>query len=430
MAPTNDLPPAVDLLVRELAQYTTDLKSFKKRYLSIHPELGRLANWSEYQFPYVSEGTISSGFTITPSLGLDPLSSQGKCAAPSCRLLTAKQIARTVGIYADVAIIPDRISPSLLHQRRVNSDYLEWLLIATRIISELRPLFAEGIFRFNKPGLHLCKIHYREFTSEVDQITEDVFESIRPYLTFSVEGNFLRIADTELHSAPLNFSHKLTPLERQQLIKGVPLETIGRRSYVKTLREEISEAMMSLRKASDVHGVSFSDSRVAMLAARQAEQRNSVIRDVERWEVSRSAVIPWIRELTIEQVVALRREADKALPRFRESIAKALRSKDVNVQVQVIDDLRAEAAEVQAELSALNLPGESAFRALAGSLGLTISVYGFAGEFVAPAVALGSLMTLLGLIHASTRKDHQEHEGLVSKPGYVLVKAKELAEHA
>lgn len=431
MSTPYELPPAIDLLIRELSQHTTDSESFKKRFSQILPELRRTAEWSQDNYPYITDATSSiNGFTITPSLGLDPLSLHGKCAAPKCRLLKAKQIARTVGIYADVAIIPDRITSSLLYTKRANAQYLQWLSINVSVLNELRPLLEGGVFRFSKPSLQLCNTHFRKFTSEVDEITQAVLENIAPNLTFSVEDNFLWVAEHELHPAPLNFGRKLTPSEKKQLVRGVSPELLGRKAYTKSLRHEIFEAMISLRQASDVHGVSFSDSRIAMLAARQAEQQSPAMRDIERWEAPRSAVLPWIRDLTIEQIVALRQEARKALPRFRESIATALRSRDVNAQTQVIHDLRAEATEVKSELDALNLPGESTFRGVAGSLGLTIAVYGFAAEFMTPALALGSLISLLGLIHATTHKDHQERDKLLSKPGYVLLKAKELAEHA
>jgi len=43
---------------------------------------------------------------------------------------------------------------------------------------------------------------------------------------------------------------------------------------------------------------------------------------------------------------------------------------------------------------------------------------------------MGSLLTTLGLIHTVTKKDHQDIKRITTKPGYVLVKAKELLGHA
>jgi hypothetical protein len=61
-------------------------------------------------------------------------------------------------------------------------------------------------------------------------------------------------------------------------------------------------------------------------------------------------------------------------------------------------------------------------------LGMGIAVYGaavghaFAGESV--------LLTTLGLLHASAGAGHKEQVKAERKPAYVLLKAKELLEHA
>ena len=61
---------------------------------------------------------------------------------------------------------------------------------------------------------------------------------------------------------------------------------------------------------------------------------------------------------------------------------------------------------------------------------MTVSIYGFAGEFLAPGVALTGLGTLLGLLHTSGHTERAQDVKIKSRPGYVLVKAKELAQHA
>ena len=88
------------------------------------------------------------------------------------------------------------------------------------------------------------------------------------------------------------------------------------------------------------------------------------------------------------------------------------------------------AAEVKAELNALDIKREAQFRTVSGVLGMTISVYGFAGEFLAAGAAPTGLGALLGLIHTADHKDRTESAKVTSRPGYVLVKAKELLEHA
>ena len=96
----------------------------------------------------------------------------------------------------------------------------------------------------------------------------------------------------------------------------------------------------------------------------------------------------------------------------------------------LVKRLEEEAEEVSSELSALNFPQQERDRTGLGLLGLTISIYGMVGEVPLQAMAFGGLIALLGLLHTTRRGDHKEHAKLVSRPGYVLLKAKELAEHA
>jgi hypothetical protein len=107
-----------------------------------------------------------------------------------------------------------------------------------------------------------------------------------------------------------------------------------------------------------------------------------------------------------------------------------MRASEGAAVADAIEELRADAAEVEAELKALSPGAEETFRNVAGVLGITIAVYGFVGDALPPGVALGGLMSLLGLLHTSARNDQHKEAQLVSKPAYVLVKAKELLEHA
>ena len=147
--------------------------------------------------------------------------------------------------------------------------------------------------------------------------------------------------------------------------------------------------------------------------------------------VTSAIQLPWINSLSVDDILKLRQEAGNARPAFRERFMNALSSADGDVDSlsETIAELRANTAEVESELRTLNLSGEARFRNVAGALGITISIYGFMSGVVSPAIALGGLMSLLGLLHPSARKDEQEELKIQSKPAYVLVKANELLEH-
>jgi hypothetical protein len=111
------------------------------------------------------------------------------------------------------------------------------------------------------------------------------------------------------------------------------------------------------------------------------------------------------------------------------SLADPTASKPAQIR-KIVEALREESAEVDAELRAVNFGRGERFRNVAGLLALTVSVYGFAAEFVPATAALTGLMSALALIHQDSRKAHQERDRLQARPGFVLLKAKELLAHA
>jgi hypothetical protein len=140
-----------------------------------------------------------------------------------------------------------------------------------------------------------------------------------------------------------------------------------------------------------------------------------------------------VQKLSPADVVHLREQAATALPRLRGLLSRRLSAPADDSDARIFDavaELRSEAAEVESELRNLRLTRERGFRTLTGGLGLTIAIYGVAAGFVAPAVGLGSLLSLLGLIHAAERQDEKRADELKSRPGYVLLKARDLLSHA
>jgi hypothetical protein len=198
-----------------------------------------------------------------------------------------------------------------------------------------------------------------------------------------------------------------------------------------SLKHTLSMTVRDIRSAERMTSPLFSASKLDVMALRMIDEAPVGVREITSWERSRSVNLPWIGELSVEQVAQLRIEAADALPRFRESFLRALMQPPDNdrAAIEAIQRLRAEAEEVASELKALNVTRGSSFRTTAGLLGVTASVYGFGSGFVPPAGAIGGLLSLLGLLHGSARKDEQDEAKLRSKPGYVLLKARELLDH-
>ena len=252
---------------------------------------------------------------------------------------------------------------------------------------------------------------------------------IAPKLRFSRKGDQIDVNTTDVYQTPLNFSLRLQRKQKQQLERKASLADVGIALFKPRLRDEIRETLLRINTKDSPHSVTFSNSRVAILAARNFDGPAMAYRDAEVWEATRSANLPWLGSLTPEQILRLREEAGNALPRFRARMAKALTSPEPRDAQTVVQELKEEAEELRAELSAAHVTNDTTFRNVAGVLGLTASVYGFASEAVGMFPAVTGLMTLFGLLHTSHSKETGEMHRLQARPAYVLLKAEELNSH-
>jgi hypothetical protein len=430
------LPPVVQLLLREppTDRQLGDLEQFRRYLKRLLPELKRQALWTikHFDYPIDAADPRVKGFVIRPSTGLDPFSTFAKCADPRCRVLNAQQVARSIGLYGDTVMIADRFTTAILHTDKLTAGALFWIATLLRVLVTLKPMFESGVFQFYQSARSYCEHHRREFFMQIDEATEAVLEQTKDGIHFERSGNLVEIHSNKLHEPPLVMPAPLTKSDKAKLKNGVPLETVGILLAKEVFAEEVFESFLDLNNASNFRAVTFSNSRVSLLTAQYVERAVPLKEDIAVWEAARSAVLPWVRDLSVAQVLELRQEAANALPRLRAALGTAMsdQAADSPAVKEVVNRLQEEAAEVSAELKALKLPQKERDRVGLGLLGLTLSIYGIAGDIPLQAMAVSGLVTLLGLLHTTRRSDHQEHEKLTSKPGYVLVKAKELTEHA
>ena len=419
------LPPAVQLLVRELRP-GADLHKQLKRLL---PELRRQSEWTleNVETVYGERPSSTSALCINPSAGLDPFSIHGKCSDPPCRVANADQIARTVGLYADFAYVGDPFTDQFVFTERWTANDEERLVGNLVIFLRLLPLFEANVFRFKSNFSAACKNCLSVMRSQVEQVTQRALADMRPKLTAERMNDLLVLHTDDSFGMPLAWRMGIKPSMQRELDRGANPLDVAITAFTPTLANHVHETVFNMATAPR-GTVTFSNSRIALQAAREFD--SAVRGNTEVWEADRSTKLPWVADLSSHEVVCLREEAREALPRFRERMARTLTNEEPAEAKKVVHDLREEAAEVEAELKALDGKGESRFRTLSGLLGMTISVYGFAGEFLATGAALTGLATLLGLLHTGEHKQRQEEKKLTTRPGYLLVKAKELARHA
>lgn len=402
----DQLPPVVQLLFREPLP-ASDWNKYLKRLL---PELRRQAMWTmeNEKLVYPEMTGPGLGLAINPSAGLDPFSAHGKCSVPACRLLNADQIARTVGLYADVALIGDPFTDQVLLTDRWTQTKTLRFFGNMLVFHRLRPLFEAGVFRFVSNFGAFCEYHTKEFRSQVKAVTDELLTEVASVLSFERNGDTIVIQASDFFGFPLYFTVPLNAKHKRQVARAADLAAFGRILYAPVLQDEVHETLFKMRRASPLQAVTFSNSRVSVMAVRRFDNSYLTKPDIEVWEASRSANLPWVSNLSTSQIIALRESAKDALPRFRARMARALTNPTPGDAAKVVHDLREEAAEVRAELNALDTKGEGRFRTIAGLLGMTVSVYGFAGEFLEAGAALTGLLTLFGLLHRAGHKERSD----------------------
>jgi hypothetical protein len=91
---------------------------------------------------------------------------------------------------------------------------------------------------------------------------------------------------------------------------------------------------------------------------------------------------------------------------------------------ELISELRAQAAEVRAELTVIRTTSARYWKTTYGVLGLALSAYGVATDEIVPSVA--GLLPVLQLLSSHKTGHEADVAKLTTRPGYVLVKAQDL----
>ena len=181
--------------------------------------------------------------------------------------------------------------------------------------------------------------------------------------------------------------------------------------------------------------VTITGSRVNSLLLRRvsAEQDSTT-----EWETARATNLPWVKDLTVAETIILRNEAANALPRFRAKMSHAFSesgaARDGEIK-KLVAELHDEALEVEQEIRCADPAAEKRFQSVVGSVSIVAAVFGagaLGGGITAGAAAgaAAGLASILGHIHKGNREPHRELQRNQSRPGFVLLKSKELLGHA
>lgn len=420
------LPPVISTLLSGPAP-PGDFVELKRWFRYMLPELRRQAEWTSAKFKYQQPKPDAGSFFATPSAGIDPSRSTALCSNHECRLKTARQFARTVGLYADHIVLADELTSKLLTLPRFSDEQIYRFAIDVSVLHEIAPLINGRFVSFRELTTYYCAEHFRIFKRAIRQTSADILAELNLRLPSRAKGDALFVELDELFGYSLLHVEHLTPRKRAAIKSRARRLELIRKIALSDTEHLVGDTALALRDAVDARSTLLSGSKVSMLALRRLEGSDQL--EDSNWEAIRSAELPWIQELSVSQIVALRQAAPEALDRLRVKFANTVAA-DAAIINTKIEELRQEAEEVRAKLALLKKSSDTLFRNVSGVLGLTIAVYGFSYGFVPPAAAFASLMTLLGLLHGSKHGESVQEVDVKSKPGYVLLKAKELLGHA
>jgi hypothetical protein len=352
---------------------------------------------------------------------LDLLSGDG-CSAFPCRLKAADRIARSVGLIADRIWITDTISDRLVDFGRATNEKIDDLIEDALVLSRLSPLINVGLMKFRSPFYAICDQCSIKFTGDISLLTKKLVKTFKSDFKLEArdEGGF--IAHTgKCFEPPISMTNPYaTELPKlQDLFSG-------------RIEQELRSILYVAREASLTGGSIVSNSRLGLAGLLEQEGRLLSKRSMLLLEREREINVPWVSELTPEQVVQLREEAATALPAFRSQLTKIFNS-DSSVEAKKsalisIEALRDQAAEVRAELTAKKRYSSRYWKVTYGILGLGLSAYGIASENIAAGV--GGLLPLIQLLINHQTGYETELAKLTTRPGYVLLKAQDILSHA
>lgn len=425
----DDIPPVIRLLLDANLLASGDAATLVRKMNRLLPELRRQARWSVENFRYFEPSDAPAGALVaTTNGGINPFAVAGVCWDSGCKAWTALTMARTLGLYADIALVPDTLTRYLASWRRPADNY-RFFTAHILVLRILEPMIRSGVIRFWPGSIPVCKPCASVLGSTIDHAALDLLHKTRKPPIATINRGLLSVAVEGPFADTIFYTKQATVTGRRTVKSARGAKAIGRAMFLEAVEHSSWSAMLDLYYSSFAHASLFSTHRQQLLALNALDSRAPSLNRVAAWENARSIQLPWVSDLSVEQVLALRQEAATALPAFREQFVRKIMIASTALPIaSAVEDLRTEAATLEVELKAARSVLERTFRGVFGVLAMSFAVYSAAtGQGVA---GTAGLLSALGLLHASGRADHKEKLKAQSSPAYVLLKAKELSTHA
>ncbi|MDR3714068.1 MAG: hypothetical protein P4L51_14710 [Puia sp.] len=416
-----NVPPALPLLLNEIIRGKTwkeSRKRIKDMMMTLREQSEGYAYGDALTMSYNDDPAI---FNVHLHGALDLLSGAG-CMSPECRINSAKRLASSIGLIADRVWLSDTLSSRFINFGRITNAKLDEIISDVLVLSELFPLIKDGIVRFSPPVRPTCTSCIETFDEQVLDISQSVAHVFRRDFRIKSQSD----GGYSIYTGKC-FEPPLIMTSVDDSLNDVPPLKIYTRN---TAYNEINSILWSAREASISKGSILSNSRIALSGllhqeGRLLDRRNLLFLDNER-EFS----IPWVAELSPSQIIELRYEVSKTLPLLRALLAKSMAYSDTNITQpnSIIDQLKYQAEEVRTELELKKQNSFRLWRTTYSILGLGLSAYGVTTQQI-PA-AIGGLLPIINLLITHKTNQHSEMSKLLTRPGYVLVKAKDILTHS
>lgn len=447
-----ELPPTIQIAFNEKLCEATAPSQLADvvRSVGLGPELTRQAEWTEKHFAYgtVAQADNPVGFMVAPSSSLNPFSPLGKCRHLPCLIRSTQEFIRTVGIYADVAFLPDPLSPLFSAPGSLDDNRLASVHTALRILGQLEPLVHAGVVRFVSPYHHYCRSCFAKLTGRLNEAAESLLADIAYDIKADVFSDrrtlFVGMQIPLFYPAP---DHPLiTELELRGKQKATFLKLCGSRPKARLsaparkflaelirgmLRDELRNVLYDTETASSFNSLMLAASRIEPLFLAYMDGVSPPRGEIESWERLRTVQLPWIHELSANEVLRLRSEASLALPRLRELLAKRLGGEGISareVTRNTIAELRDQVIEVEAELNGLDLVGHRFYQLGMAALAVAFVIYGLSsGAAPLQASSVAAMLATLAHLHSAEEKQKSIASKVSAQPAFALLKAREIA---
>jgi hypothetical protein len=444
-----ELPPVLELITSEIPPNKLNIDDIRRllKDKGFLREISVQARFSvQGKFSSGAESSITdAGLNICPTAALNPLSHAGKCNAHNCRVIQAESFARSIGLYCDHAVLTDYITPLFLAP---NLSRIDPAIVVgnVRALTVLMPMVRAGIIRFSDPLDNMCLNCCRRITVDLSENLWHLILKDGKAECFAADGGKLKyvvsssLFDTDGQSSKMVYelkveeAKKVPAISRKIKLTNLPKETISllKKKMTHDLLIDIYLVSEEAKSTADKAAVLVTNSRKDSVILRKIDS-GSFSKSFDDWESLRSVQLPWVSNLSVEEIIQLRERASKALPKFRDRMNKELFSISATtnepdkLSLQVVKNLREDANELEAELSSAVIKTGHTGHLAIGTTGISCIVYGIgAKDPTAIQVGATALTTALAAMYHPSKNAHADHAQLKTKPAYVLLSAREI----